>query len=135
MKKGFTLLELIIVIIVLAILASLAMPRYIRTTERARAAEALQMLTVLRGSMERYFARNQSYVGVSLATGIGCGGAYNLDVDCPNTANALFDYTLPAVAAATYTLQATRLCAVAPCDTITISEVGVITGTGVFLGL
>jgi len=53
-RKGFTLLELIIVVIVIGILASIALPRYIRVTERARSAEARQVLGILRGSQIRY---------------------------------------------------------------------------------
>ena len=37
-KKGFTLLELLIVIVVLAVLAGLALPQYIRTVARAKEA-------------------------------------------------------------------------------------------------
>ena len=60
-KKGFTLLELIIVIIVIGILASIALPRYMRVAERARLAEAKNMLSSLRSSQIRYFAQHQDY--------------------------------------------------------------------------
>jgi len=60
-KKGFTLLELIIVIIVIGILASIALPRYMRVAERARLAEAKNMLSSLRSSQIRYYAQHQEY--------------------------------------------------------------------------
>jgi type IV pilus assembly protein PilE len=145
MRKGFTLLELIIVIIVLAVLASLAIPRFIRITERARAAEALQQLNVLRGSMERYWARGQSYSNppntptAAMTSAGNCGaGAYNLDADCPNNLpNMHFTYALSGVADAAYTITATRN-AVDGGDgisTITINQAGTIAGTGVFVGI
>ena len=62
--RGFTLLELVIVIVILAILAGLAVPRYIRTVNRSRANEALEMLTQIRASCERFYARNGSYAAI-----------------------------------------------------------------------
>lgn len=44
MKKGFTLLELIIVIIIIGILATLGLTQYARMVERGRGAEARQLL-------------------------------------------------------------------------------------------
>ncbi|MCD6080096.1 MAG: prepilin-type N-terminal cleavage/methylation domain-containing protein, partial [Candidatus Omnitrophica bacterium] len=43
MKKGFTLLEILIVIIIIAILATFAIPQYIRAAKRAIASEAISV--------------------------------------------------------------------------------------------
>jgi len=55
-KKGFTLLELLMVVIIIAILASIALPQYFRVTERSRTAQALQLLASIRGAQLRYRA-------------------------------------------------------------------------------
>ncbi len=62
-RKGFTLLELIIVVIVIGILASIALPRFIRVAERARMAEAKSILDALRSSQMRYAAQWNAYTG------------------------------------------------------------------------
>jgi prepilin-type N-terminal cleavage/methylation domain-containing protein len=61
MKKGFTLLELIIVIIILGVLASLAVPQYINAVERGRLGEALSLLGLIRSSQMRYYAQFGCY--------------------------------------------------------------------------
>lgn len=57
-KRGFTLLELLMVVIIIAILASIALPQYILATEKARASEAMQLLGAIRSAQNRYQAQN-----------------------------------------------------------------------------
>jgi len=47
-KKGFTLIEILIVVIILAILAAMILPRFLSQSENAYIAEASQVLGVLR---------------------------------------------------------------------------------------
>ena len=54
-KKGFTLLEILIVVIILGILAGLAIPQYRKSIKKAKANEAWQVLGVMRGAQVRYY--------------------------------------------------------------------------------
>jgi len=81
-KKGFTLLELMIVVIIVGILASLAMPRFIAAANKAREAEGQNMLGAIRSSQLRYNLEHSEYTSV-----IG-----NLDVEIP-TPTKYYTYT------------------------------------------
>ena len=54
MRRGFTLLELIVVIIILGVLATLGFTQYIKMVEKGRTAEAKTILGQLRTSQEAY---------------------------------------------------------------------------------
>ncbi len=60
-KKGFTLIELMIVITIIGILAMIAIPGYIGQQKRAARTEAYTNLQNLRLLEEQYFADNGCY--------------------------------------------------------------------------
>ena len=74
MRRGFTLLEMIVVIIVLGILASFAIPQFIKATEKAKVGEALGILPAVEGSQVRYAMEHD---------GVLSGNCSNLDITIP----------------------------------------------------
>ena len=96
MKKGFTLIELIVVIIIVGILASVGMTQYTKVVEKGRAAEARIILGSLRTAEIAENMENGAYQTVA-----------NLGVAAP-TACAVTHYFSYACAAATGTCTGTR---------------------------
>ncbi len=65
MKKGFTLLELIVVIIIIGVLATLGFTQYTRMVERGRTAEARTMLGQIRSAQVAYYQEYGSYAAAT----------------------------------------------------------------------
>lgn len=61
-KKGFTLIELIVVIAILGILAAIAIPRLSGFTDQAKKASDEQMANVVANAAATYYAANNSTV-------------------------------------------------------------------------
>ena len=92
-ERAFTLLELLIVIIILGILASVALPKYLRTAERSKDAEAYVHLSLIRTAELDYYADFNTFTN----------NIDNLNIDNPNLlppppiGTRLFNYTVQPV--------------------------------------
>jgi len=134
MKRGFTLLELIVVIIILGILATLGFTQYTKMIEKGRTAEAKMILGSLRTAEEAYKLEYGTYVAYS-------GASASLPVEaptaCAGTHYFSYDITVAgAGAASTFTATATRCTAggktpnfAGTAYTVTLTNAGVWGGT------
>ena len=98
MKKGFTLLELVIVLIIVGVLATLAVGQYGRMVERARGAEARAALGDIRKNATIFFMEKGTFTGMTSAD-LNIGTVGQMDM-APNACRAShyfsYGYTPPA---------------------------------------
>ncbi len=98
-KRGFNLIELMIVVAVVGILAAIAYPSYMDSVQKARRADGTAALMNAAQRMEVYYARNGSYANATLA-----------NTNIPgNSEEGYFNITIQAVNANSYTLRATAI--------------------------
>jgi general secretion pathway protein G len=63
LRRGFTLIELVVVVLVMGILAAVAAPRMFDTAATAKLNSTRQSLVVVRDAIELYKAQNGTYPG------------------------------------------------------------------------
>jgi general secretion pathway protein G len=60
-RRGFTLVELLVVMSIIALLLTLAMPRYFGSVDRSKEAVLRQNLNQMRDAISRYYADKGKY--------------------------------------------------------------------------
>lgn len=84
LKKGFTLVELMVVIVIIGILAALAIPRFLGATNKAKATEFKPVLKQIYTLQEAYKQEKDAY-GTSAAM---------IAFDVPTAGNPRFTYSI-----------------------------------------
>ncbi len=127
-NKGFTLIELMIVVVIIGILAALAIPRFMRSTTKAKQSEAKQLLKQIYTMQHSYRQEFDSYCLNGVTASAAAPNAFaQIGVEIQTTAR----YTYVMVAAAnTFTCTATaNLDDDAANDVWTINETGTLVCT------
>ncbi len=119
-KKGFTLVELLIVIAIISILATVAYPSYTDSVKKARRADAINGLMALAGRMEEFYMNADTYDGADVPTLLGSN-------DSPDKYYIL---SLTGETAFYYKLVATPVITDTECLTLTLDSLGVKAATG-----
>jgi type IV pilus assembly protein PilE len=101
-KRGFTLLELMIVVVVISTLALLAMSGYQKQVRKSRRAEAKQILSDVGLRQEKWRSNNVSYLGtdstvaeVAAFGAIASGDYYTISITTAESGTAFTASAVP----------------------------------------
>ena len=137
-RKGFTLLELIVVIVIIGVLATLGLTQYGRMVERARGAEARTILGDCRKLAVAYRLENGTVTGFANANANIGTGADQIPSACAGT--HYFSYGVTVTADPSVTITATRCTSggktpqgLAPAGTLVLTS-NVTTGVDIWSG-
>jgi type IV pilus assembly protein PilE len=132
LKRGFSLLELLVVIVIISILASIAYPSYQFSVKRSRRALAQADLMAFANAMERRFSLMNTYLGAAEGgTSTGSPDPTVFQPTSPTTGGEVFyDLTIQAATQLTFTLQAAPVGSQANDGILTLNEAGFRTWNG-----
>ena len=118
-KKGFTLVEVLIVVIIIGILAAIGIPQFADSIEKAKSVEARSGLGHIQTGEKIYYAEKELYT-----TDLG-----DLDISLPQRYWSIEITTTPT----SYTATATRSGGTRSGQTISMDSAGTLSGNWEFL--
>jgi prepilin-type N-terminal cleavage/methylation domain-containing protein len=119
-RKGFTLVEVLIVVIIIGILASIGIPQFAASIEKAKGGEARAGLGHIQTGEKVYYAENEFYTSNLTDLDVTLTQKYwSLSVSTPSST--------------TYTATATRSGGTRSGQTITMNQAGTVAGNWEFL--
>ncbi len=131
-RKGFTLIELMIVVVIIGILAALAIPRFMRATTKSKQSEAKTILKQIFVMQDAYRQEKDRYWITANAASAASQNAFS-QIGVEIMLSARYTYTLTSTDGGVTNYTATATSGIldddAAVDTWTINQQGVLTCT------
>src|SRR5258708_10956944 len=107
-RRGFTLIELMIVVVVISVLASIAYPSYIKYTARSRRSDAQQLMQEISLKQGQYILDARSYTTTLGAAGLNINRqGWTCTTTCTNPYYSVSAAMVMTATPPTYTITAT----------------------------
>jgi len=120
MRRGFTLVELLVAVVIVATLAAIAIPSYTKTRAKVNQRQAEAYLRVIRVAQKMYYARFGQYCDAAY-----CGNASAIKTNLgTEIKDGAYVFTSAAPTPTTFTATATGA------STITLNQTGDFTKDG-----